>query len=353
MVKVMKDSRKDFDSHLYVKIVLGLLCFSLFSVIVCFCSLTYGLASEMEDESETAPAPVVESELEPETGMELETMQETAPVELETEPEMESETEPETLYTDGTLTLLPDGTIIEGTLGQEDETIEFESSVSDTGNSEQAGMDTGEIDATVEETLSGAPDDADVPETQISDSPLYISADAVYIQPVSGDEPDGIMAVASGGDVISLPADNVISYKVRFDGNDYTAVFPVSVADSLSVSDGVLCNVGASAVTGRLFADSFDTGSYGDRFVTLNSVLSTSGNNNAYRYGSWSYVTRYYPYSGSGSSSLNSSVSYGNVYVVEEPPAFSSMTTFQLIFVGCLCVIIVILLHYRSKRRFS
>lgn len=299
-----------FSFPLYLKIFAALFLASLFSVALCLFSFSIGLADELE--------------------MQTETLEETA-----------EETEPETLYSDGTLTLLPDGTIVEAESTESEDYIDdgIETDVSGNGDSESPDVLPPESETLPPESLPGEGDGPDVPDSQVSDTPLYISADHVYIQPVSDSEPLEVMAVAAGADVVSLPADHVVSYKVRFNGNDYTAVFPVSAADSLSVSDGVLCNVGSSAVTGRLFTDGFDTGSYGDRYVTLNSVLSTSGNNNAYRYGSWSYVTSYYPNTGTGSSSLSSTVTYGNIYVVEEPGAFSSMTDFQVVMTGLILVL--------------
>lgn len=259
--------------------------------------------------------------------------------ELETEPE-------ETLYTDGSLTLLSDGTIVEHAESETEESTEVENEFTDDllGNGDNVENDLldEEYETLFDETLSDSETVSDDEEMEVSNSPLYITADTVYLQSGTNDDEMGIMASATSGDIVSLPTDNVISYKVRFNNHDYTAVFPLSVADSLAVSDGILCNIGSGAVTGRLFEDGFDTGSYSPYFVTLNSILSNSGNVNAYRYGSWSYVTFYSPRQGTGTPTLDSSTVYGNVYVLEEPKPFEGMSTTECIIIGLLIFIVAV-----------
>lgn len=296
----------NYDFPSYFKVFIGLLAFGFFSALLCYFSFSVGLAAEPESE--------------------------------------------ETLYSDDTYTLLPDGTIIEST--QEDAQNVIEDNVSVVGSDESESLPDEESSVSDSESLSGEISASDAAETQVSDSPVIIFADNVSVQSLSDSDTPAVMAFSADDDVISLPEDACVSYKVRVDGNDYTAVFPVSAADSLSVSDGVLLNVGSSTVTGRLFTDSFDTGTYGNAYVTLYSVLSTSGNTNAYRYGAWSYITRYAP-SSSGSSSLTSSVTYCNIYVLEEPGACSTWTSFELVQVTLLLLLILLPLVTNRRRTWS
>ena len=264
-------------------------------------------------------------------------------------------TQEETVYSDGNLSMLPDGTIVEETQPEtiENGEIENETNVSGIGDSEPISVPSETDQVDMEEPVSSGEVIEVHEDTQISDSTVYITDSNVVLLSPDGGEDENNVAAFADSDSISVPTDNCIVYEVRILGNDYTAVFPLSVADSLTVSDGVLLNVGASSITGRLFQGDFDTTSYGRYFCTLYPVLGTSGNTNAYRNGSWSYLTEYVP-SGTSYTNLTGTNYYGNIYVLEEASAFSGMSKAYLVFFGVWAFLGFICLHdsVRSARRF-
>lgn len=320
-------SNVHFQIGTYLKIICGLLLLSVFVIAVSFLTLDKAMASELE-----------------------------------------TETEQETIYQDGTFAILEDGTIVDLSAPQSDGLVpleevettqgeslnESETDVSGTGDSQQNDVlsETDQVDG--EGSLPGESVSESTQNTEVSDSTVYISNSNVYIQPLPDDNDANSVAYYGTADIVSLPSDRCVSYEVTINGTAFTAVFPLSAADSLAVLDGILCNVGSSAVTGRLFQDSFDTGAYGEYYCTLNSVLSTAGNTNAYRYGAWSYVTYYEPYSGTSQTNLSGSNTYCNIYVTESPSAFSEYTQFQILLVALLLVDIVVTIidTVRKEKRY-
>lgn len=306
--------QNNFDPEKYYKIVLLFLAFGILVAFLCFCSLAPSYAAELEQE---------------------------------------------TVYSNDDYILLEDGTIVpkepETEYSTEESTEvkenEFENDLSDYGDSEPDDLLLSQPETDSSESLSGEEDSSDVQETEIPDTSLSIYADTVNIQPLPDDFDPTVMVLSGERAVVSFSETDVVLYRVRFDNVDYTAVFPVSASDSLVVCDGVLLNVGASTVTGRLFAGNFNTGSYCPDMVTLNSVFATASNTNAYRYGGWSFRTHYYPRQGAGTPTLDSDTFYGDFYVLEEPKAFSGMTDYQSIIVGILCFLsaVVILAVVRKE----
>lgn len=313
-----KEEIKKVDDtlNMYFKVFLFLLAFAVLSCLLVFGSMTTALADETPSEYET-------------------------------------------LYSDGTLALLSDGTIVDLTETEpetenETETQTNENDVLSDGDSvpDPVYPETDEMGD--EGSLPGETVSENTQNTEISDSNVTIYAGSVNLVSGSDGSDEEYSASLYSGDVISIPEDRCITYEVNFDGVSYTAVFPLSAADSLAVCDGILCNVGSSSVTGRLFKGSFDTGTYGERYVTLNSVLSTSGNNNAYLYDAWSYVTFYEPNESSGYNRLSSTNTYGNLYVVEEPKSFEEFETFEAVVTAFLLVIMVfqVIDTVRKEKRF-
>lgn len=304
---------QEFTKQGYIKRVFSLILFSILCAVLCFVFVDTAYA----DETET--------------------------------------TQEETVYSDGNLSMLPDGTIVEETQPEsiENGEIKNETNVSSTGDSEPLSVPTETDQVDMEESVSTGESSKGNEETSISDSTVYITDSNVVLLSPDGSEDESNVAAIADTDSISVPTDNCIVYEVRILGNDYTAVFPLSVADSLTVSDGVLLNVGSSSITGRLFQGDFDTSTYGRYFCTLYPVLGTSGNTNAYRNGSWSYLTEYVP-SGSSYTNLTGTNYYGNIYVLEEASAFSGMNTTDLVFLSLwLCLGILCLLNIvRNARRF-
>lgn len=307
---------QEFTKRGYIKRIFVLLLFSILSAVFCFVFVDTALA----DETETA--------------------------------------EEETIYSDGTLSMLSDGTIIEETEAvtetqEKNGELENETDISGAGDSQQIPPVTETDQVDVEEPVSSEASNEGDEKTSISDSTVYITdSNVVLLSPDGSGDENNVASLADSG-LVSVPTDNCIIYEVRILGNDYTAVFPISVADSLTVSDGVLLNVGPSAITGRLFQGDFDTSTYGRYFCTLNSVLATSGNTNAYRNGSWSYLTEYVP-SGNNYPNLTGTNYYGDIYVLEEASPFSGMNKNTLtflsvwLFLGLICMIDMIRRFRRS-----
>lgn len=135
-----------------------------------------------------------------------------------------------------------------------------------------------------------------------------------------------------------IPRDNTVLYFGSFGGRDCWALFPLSVADSLITVNGVLINIGANNVTGRVFySDSLDLSSYDLSFLTLVSQFSTNLPTSVYNYQYGSYVRAY----SSNGQRLVYSDSYGNFIVSDIVPTFDntrSQTEYYILIVICLFV---------------
>lgn len=127
-------------------------------------------------------------------------------------------------------------------------------------------------------------------------------------------------------------------YTVSISGSEYTLFLPEGA--TVEVFDNYLVNVGSSAVSGLLLVDqSADLASYHELILTLQPFYGTSGNTNAYRYGSWSYVTAYTPGTG---TSLSGNQTYVQVEVLEHPKVFSDFTQPDLLVCGLLFLSVVL-----------
>ena len=97
----------------------------------------------------------------------------------------------------------------------------------------------------------------------------------------------------------------------------------------------------ASNVTGLILSsdDSAATNTYHAQYLTLVPFTQTGGNNNAYRYGAYAYITTYTP---GVNNTLTSTVAYVKPSVTEKPGLFGGFTDFQLIIMFCLGLTILI-----------
>lgn len=143
-------------------------------------------------------------------------------------------------------------------------------------------------------------------------------SDAQDVEEIAEDPPDSDISISDDAGIyalLSLPDHDCVWYKGRFDGTEYTLVFPVAYYNQLNVAEnGVLYNLSSSNITGRLFlSDTFDSSDYGYRTFTLYPVFGNSANQ-VYNYRSLSYMTRYYE---SSYDRLTSSNTYGD-FVVED-----------------------------------
>lgn len=131
-------------------------------------------------------------------------------------------------------------------------------------------------------------------------------------------------------------------YDVLINGSDYTVMFPD--IEGLEVVDGYLVNKSNSSITGIIsYGSSIDLTSYHEQTLTINPFFTSSGNTNAYKYGSFSYVTTYVP--NVNGSSLSSTNVYFPVEVIKAPGLGSDWSlydygTFFAIFVIMLFAII-------------
>lgn len=137
------------------------------------------------------------------------------------------------------------------------------------------------------------------------------------------------------------------AYKLNLDGTEYYAWFP-SGAELVVTDEGYFYNGTASAITGVISTslDGINLNGYND-FVTVAPLLSTSSNNNAYRYGSRVYITDYYV----SGSNLLSTVSYVSSYsCVKEPGAGYGFSKYQLTIFGLLFLAILLLVIRWGKK---
>lgn len=135
--------------------------------------------------------------------------------------------------------------------------------------------------------------------------------------------------------------DNDFIFTINFNNTDYRVLFPESAREYLVVRDGVLVNLSSSNITGVVLSndDHSSTITYHANYLTLVPFTSTSGNTNAYRYGSYSYMTTYYPGTG---QTLSSTTTYGLASVTQKNTVFSGFTSFQIIMIAAAAIIIVL-----------
>lgn len=152
-------------------------------------------------------------------------------------------------------------------------------------------------------------------------------------------------AVASSNPVMAAAK----AYRLNLDGREVYAWFPGGAVLGVS-EDGYLYNETGSNITG-VIADSLDGlafNSYNDT-VTVSPLLNSSGNNNAYRYGSRVYITDYYT---SGNTLYNSTQYISSATVLDTPGAGYGFTRYQvLIFflLGVLAVFSLLRLLWRDR----
>ncbi len=131
------------------------------------------------------------------------------------------------------------------------------------------------------------------------------------------------------------------AYKLNLDGREVYAWFP-SGARLVVTSDGYLYNETGSSITG-IISDSVNGVSFNgyNDTVTIAPLLTGSGNNNAFRYGSRVYVTDYYV---SGSSLYNSTTYITDATCTKEPGAGYGFSSYQYCIFGLLFVLVLMLI---------
>lgn len=131
------------------------------------------------------------------------------------------------------------------------------------------------------------------------------------------------------------------AYKLILDGREVYAWFP-SGSRLVVTSDGYIYNETGSTITG-VISDTINGVSFNsfNDTVSITPMLSGSGNNNAYRYGSRVYITDYYV---SGSSLFNSTSYVSNATCVREPGAGYGFSNYQYAMFGLLFVLVLLLI---------
>ena len=131
------------------------------------------------------------------------------------------------------------------------------------------------------------------------------------------------------------------AYKIKLDGTEYFAWFP-SGAELVVTDEGRLYNATGSNLVGVISrsVDGVSFNSYNDT-LTIAPLLTGSGNNNAFRYGSRIFITDYYV----NNSTLYNSVSYvTDAVVTKKPGAGYGFDRFQIISLGIMIIILFLLL---------
>lgn len=132
------------------------------------------------------------------------------------------------------------------------------------------------------------------------------------------------------------------AYQLQLDGDTYYVWFPSGARLEVS-DDGYIYNATDANISGVLSStlDGVDYNSYNDT-LTIAPMFTSSGNNNAYRYGSRVYITDYYE---SSSSYLQSDVTYvSEAICLKEPGAGYGFSNFQLVTFGMMFTLLLVLL---------
>lgn len=131
------------------------------------------------------------------------------------------------------------------------------------------------------------------------------------------------------------------AYQLNIGGTTYYAWFPAG-ARLVVCEDGTIYNETGANITGIISnsLNGVNVNGYNDT-ITVAPLLSGSGNNNAYRYGSRVYTTHYYV---SGSSLLNSTTYQTDVTCEKEPGAGYGFTNFQYVTIGILLILLFLLI---------
>lgn len=148
-----------------------------------------------------------------------------------------------------------------------------------------------------------------------------------------------------------IPSVNTIIYRGYFGDRPCFVAFPSEYAAFLTVSDGILINVGPSTVTGRLFYDNeLDLTEYSYSLFNLASIFNSNSPNQVYRYGYLSYV-RYYHYE--SGYNVTWSDTYGNFTVEEVVPTRVVGTTENIFYCVLIITLILGMTYIMSWLRFS
>lgn len=199
------------------------------------------------------------------------------------------------------------------------------------------------VEATDETVIEIEESSSDVPET------VYQEEETIVAESILSDISSelGVISINSADTLLAAANSNVtfsdtdLIYTLDFNGTELRVLFPENMREYLVIRDGYLINLYGSSVQGVVLSSSDQASltTYHSQYITLYPFTSTSGNSAAYRYGAYSYLTTY---SEGSYSSLNSSVEYGSLEVIDQPKMFQQFSDFQLVMMFCAALLILI-----------
>ena len=173
---------------------------------------------------------------------------------------------------------------------------------------------------------------------------LSAEEDFLQLAPLAQVNAAPVLNAANGS--VTMPESK--AYKLVLDGNEYYAWFPDG-KELVVTDEGYFYNESSSSITALVSnsLDGVDINSYND-FVTVSPLLSSSSNNNSYRYGSRVYITHYYV----TGNSLYSDVNYiTDARCTKTPGAGYGFSKYQyVIFAGILIIVFMLLLSGRHRK---
>lgn len=126
-------------------------------------------------------------------------------------------------------------------------------------------------------------------------------------------------------------------WTVSINNVEYNVLF--NNTEDLKVIDGYLVNTGSTNITGVVVPTSgINLNNFSEYYVTILPIAVNSSQNTAYRYGSHSYLTRYYT---NGTNNLQTDVMYYDVAVVKRP--FGSQISFDTMLLASVLLLLVLL----------
>lgn len=116
---------------------------------------------------------------------------------------------------------------------------------------------------------------------------------------------------------------NVVVFHGIFNGYDCDLVIPYDSYKYLTVQNGILINVGSSAVTGKILYDGdiLDPAEYDSYVYTLQPIYGST--TNVFNYGSFNYRRHYYVTAGAGGDRITYQDMYGN-FTVDDVDVYMS-----------------------------
>lgn len=193
----------------------------------------------------------------------------------------------------------------------------------------QTELETQEVNDLLFETEAAVADQQELQRESVTESEFETEAEVINI---ALDVQPYVLTQIS-----SFDASQMLVYQLRISGTTYYAYFPVD--SNLAVLNGYLVNMGSANVSGVLSrTGSLEVDSYNQYMLTIQPLLTTGSQSNAYRYGSRSYMTTYSP---GTNNTLNSTNSYVSVQVLDIPSAGAGWDQWHLgMFVLLLALVI-------------